>query len=95
MEYSRIMQFEWDPDKAESNTAKHGVGFVEASTVFADPLELTIQDPDHSSDEDRFLNLGISSNGRLLVVSFTERSQRIRLISARPATPRERRQYES
>ncbi len=73
----------------------HGVGFVEASTVFADPLELTIQDPDHSSDEDRFLNLGISSNGRLLVVSFTERSQRIRLISARPATPGERRQYES
>ena len=89
------MQFEWDPDKAESNAAKHDVEFVEASTVFADPLELTIQDPDHSSDEDRFLSLGISSKGRLLVVSFTERSQRIRLISARPATPRERRQYES
>ena len=89
------MQFEWDSDKAESNAAKHDVEFVEASTVFADPLELTIQDPDHSSDEDRFLSLGISSKGRLLVVSFTERSQRIRLISARPATPRERRQYES
>ena len=89
------MQFEWDPDKAESNAAKHDVEFVEASTVFADPLELTIQDPDHSSDENRFLSLGISSKGRLLVVSFTERSQRIRLISARPATPRERRQYES
>ena len=89
MEYNRVMQFEWDPDKAESNAAKHDVEFVEASTVFADPLELTIQDPDHSSDEDRFLSLGISSKGRLLVVSFTERSQRIRFISARPATPRE------
>ena len=89
------MQFEWDPDKAEGNVVKHGVDFGEASTIFADPLELTVHDPGHSTDEFRFLSLGSSSAGRLLVVSFTERESRIRIISARPATPRERRQYES
>ena len=89
------MQFEWDLDKAELNIVNHGVDFVEASTVFADPLELTISDPDHSSAEDRFLSLGISSAGRLLIVSFTEREHRFRIITARLATPRERRQYES
>lgn len=89
------MHFEWDPDKAEGNITKHGVEFAEASTIFADPLELTIHDPDHSEDEDRFLSLGVSSTGQLLVVSFTERDHRIRIISARPATPRERRHYES
>ena len=89
------MEFEWDPEKAGSNTEKHGVEFVEATTVFADPLELTVLDPDHSENESRFLSLGRSASGTLLVVSFTERGNRIRIISARPATPRERQEYES
>jgi hypothetical protein len=89
------MEFEWDPEKATSNAEKHGVEFVEATTVFGDPLELTIVDPDHSESEDRFISLGRSVTGAILVVSFTERESRIRIISARPATPRERRGYES
>lgn len=89
------MDFEWDPEKAASNADKHGVEFAEAATVFADPLELTIADPDHSEDENRFISLGRSTSGTLLVVSFTERENRIRIISARPATSRERRDYES
>jgi uncharacterized DUF497 family protein len=89
------MEFEWDPEKAASNVEKHGVEFLEATTVFADPLELTITDPDHSENEDRFISLGRSASGTVLVVSFTERENRIRVISARPATPRERREYES
>lgn len=89
------MDFEWDPDKAARNAEKHGVEFPEAATVFADPLELTIADPDHSEDESRFISLGRSTSGTLLVVSFTERENRIRIISARPATSRERRDYES
>jgi uncharacterized protein len=90
------MDFEWDPNKAASNERKHGVGFVEASTVFADPLELTISDPTHSEGEYRFLSLGRSQSGRLVVVSYTEREQnRIRLISARLATPAEASRYES
>lgn len=89
------MKFEWDPDKASSNATKHGVDFAEASTVFRDPLELTIADPGHSIDEYRFISLGRALSGRLVIVSYTERDQRIRIISAREATPRERRQYES
>ena len=89
------MEFEWDPEKAASNVEKHGVEFIEATTVFADPLELTITDPDHSENEDRFISLGRSASGTVLVVSFTERENRIRVISARPATSRERREYES
>lgn len=89
------MDFEWDPGKAKSNESKHGVAFEEAVTVFGDPLELTISDPDHSMDESRFISIGMSDTGRLLIVSYTERSQAIRLISARLATLRERRQYET
>jgi uncharacterized DUF497 family protein len=89
------MEFEWDPVKAQTNQAKHEVGFLEASTVFADPFELTIHDPDHSNDETRFLSLGNSTSGRLLVVSYNERRPAIRIISAREDTPRERRQYET
>ncbi len=88
------MEFEWDPGKAGQNLAKHGIAFAEAATVFKDPLERTIPDPDHSLDESRFLSLGLSLAGRLLVVSYPERSSRIRIISAREATPRERRTYE-
>lgn len=88
------MEFEWDSDKAHSNVEKHGIAFAEAMTVFGDPLELTIPDPDHSVGEARFLSLGRSAQGRLLVVSYTEREGRIRLISAREAEPRERKSYE-
>jgi hypothetical protein len=89
------VQFEWDPAKATENASKHGVDFVEAMTVFGDPLEVIISDPDHSVGEQRFLSMGISVAGRLLVVAYTEREGRIRLISAREATARERKSYES
>ena len=88
------LSFEWDKRKAESNLKAHGVSFREATTVFADPLAITISDPDHSSAEMRFLDIGRSCFGRLLVVSYTERANKIRLISARPAARNERRQYE-
>lgn len=88
------MEFEWDAVKAQSNVEKHGVSFLEAMTVFGDPLEVTIPDPDHSENEARFLSLGQSDRRRLLVVSYTEREGRIRLISAREAEPRERKAYE-
>lgn len=81
--------------KTSENAIKHGVEFPEAMTVFGDPLEVVIPDPDHSVDERRFLSVGLSSAGRLLVVSYTERDGRIRLISAREATARERKSYES
>jgi uncharacterized DUF497 family protein len=89
------MEFEWDPAKAAANLEKHGVGFSEATTVFGDPLEITTADPDHSEAEFRFLSIGSSSAGRLLVVSYTEREGRTRIINARHATPKERKQYES
>jgi len=86
--------FEWDPDKGAANQKKHRVSFDEATTVFADPLSVTTFDPLHSDDEDRYVIIGLSSVGRVLVVSFTDRDDRIRVISARIATRRERRQYE-
>ena len=86
--------FEWDPAKAKLNARKHGVTFDQASTVLGDPLALLMPDPDHSRGEERYLVLGTSSQHRLLVVAFVERGPRTRLILARPATPRERRQYE-
>ncbi len=89
------MEFEWDADKAAANLEKHGVTFAEAMTLFGDPLELTITDPDHSEGELRFLSIGFSESGRLLVVAYTEREGRTRIINARGATPRERKHYES
>lgn len=89
------MEFEWDPDKAAANVNKHGVEFSEAMTVFGDPLEVMIADPDHSDDERRFLSLGMSASGRVLVVTYTERGNRTRIINAREATAQERGQYES
>lgn len=86
--------FEWDRQKAESNLRDHGVRFEEAQTVFTDSLAITLADPDHSEDEERFIDIGLSSNQRVLVVSYTERGLYIRLISARRATPGERRRYE-
>ena len=89
------MEFEWDPEKAERNFRRHGVAFTEAMTIFADPLEVTIPDVAHSEGEFRFLSLGRSEAGRLLVVAYTERQDGIRIISAREATPKERRDHES
>ena len=89
------MRFEWDPEKARRNIAKHHLSFEEAATAFGDPLSLTKFDPDHSEDEDRFVLLGASHAGRLVVVSHTHRGERIRLISARLASKRERRTYSS
>lgn len=88
------MKFEWDEDKAVSNLRKHGVSFAEASTAFADDLSLTGDDPDHLRGEHRLITFGISSIGRLLVVSHVERAGHIRIISARPATRTERKFYE-
>jgi uncharacterized protein len=88
------MDFEWDDQKAARNLAKHGVSFHEAATVFGDPLAMTYYDPDHSQDEDRFLTFGHSDAGHLLVVSHTDREDRVRIISARRATRRERKAYE-
>jgi uncharacterized DUF497 family protein len=88
------MTFEWDPIKAKSNLWKHRVSFEEASTALLDPLSKTDLDPDHSIEEHRFITLGISARQRLLVVSYTESGEVIRLISARLATQREREIYE-
>ena len=89
------MEFERDQNKSESNQKKHGVSFSEATAVFGDPLEVTINDPDHSQGEYRFLSIGKSELGRLLVVSYTERQENhIRIINAREATKREQKRYE-
>ena len=86
--------FEWDAAKAAANLKKHGVSFEDATSVFGDPLALNIADPSHSEEEERFLLLGLSNKHRLLVVAYAERGDRTRLISARPATRRERHVYE-
>lgn len=86
--------FEWDPTKAASNLKKHGVSFEEASTVFDDPLSITINDDEHSVEEDRFVTMGRSDEGRLVVVCHCDRGQRIRIISSRTAERYEQRQYE-
>lgn len=88
------MNFSWDPIKAKSNLRKHGVSFVEASTALLDPFSKTDLDPDHSVEEHRFNTFGISERQRLLVVSYTESGDVIRLISARLATRSEREIYE-
>ncbi|MGX9726097.1 MAG: BrnT family toxin [Candidatus Electronema sp. VV] len=88
------MDYEWDEIKAVSNIEKHGVSFEEAKTVFNDPLYVDFYDPDHSYDENRYIIIGESCRKRLLFVSYAERSNSIRLISAREATPAERRGYE-
>lgn len=88
------MYFAWDPAKAKLNDHKHGVSFDEATTVFGDPLATTFPDPDHSVAEDRFITIGLSGARRVLVVAHTNRSEMIRIISARKATRRERKDYE-
>jgi uncharacterized DUF497 family protein len=92
--YTPCMEFEWDEEKAAANLAKHGVSFEEARTVFDDPLYVDFYDPDHSSKEHRYIIIGESRQGRLLVVSYTERGDVTRLISAREVTRSEREAYE-
>ena len=86
--------FEWDEEKARGNETKHHVSFEEGKTVFNDPFSLTIPDPDHSIGEDRWIDIGLSAAGRLLVVWYTERDGLIRIIGCRQANRRERRDYE-
>ena len=88
------MEFEWDEEKNVSNIQTHGVSFEEAATVFGDPLSDTFDDPDHSAEERRFLTLGTSSQGRLLIVAHTDRDDRVRIISAREMIGQERKGYE-
>ena len=89
-----MLLFEWDPNKAKENLKIHGVSFDEASTAFRDTLSLAIYDPLHSDEEDRFVLIGNSHKDRLLVVVHTERGDNIRVISARKASKKERKQYE-
>jgi len=89
------IEFEWDPAKAEANLRKHGISFEDAATAFFDALSLTVPDPLHSEGEARLVLLGLTRTNRLVVVAHVDRGARIRLISARPATRKERRQYET
>lgn len=89
------MQFQWDSNKDRANRRKHGVSFEEATTVFGDPLAMTISDPDHSAGEERFATLGRTVAGRLVVVIHTEQEDIVRIISAREASTHERKRYES
>ena len=85
--------YEWDEDKAKENLRKHKVDFKEAETVFDDPLSITVSDPNHSEEEERFIDIGISKKRRVLAVVYTERRKKIRIISAREATRAERKKY--
>lgn len=89
------MKFDWDPKKARSNQKNHRVSFEEAQTVFSDSFNIEFYDPDHSDEEHRFILVGHSNLGRLLFISFTERGNEVRIISAREATSREQRDYEN
>lgn len=89
------MEFEWDREKAKKNLRKHRVSFDEAMTVFYDTLSATFNDPERSTDEERFITIGYSLHGRLLVVSHAESEKTIRIISARSATAHERKKHES
>jgi uncharacterized protein len=88
------MQFDWDSEKASANLAKHGVAFDEARTVFDDPLYVDFYDPDHSDEEPRYIIIGQSESGRLLMASYTERDDTIRMISSRELTQAEQKAYE-
>ena len=86
------MKFEWDPHKADSNRLKHGVSFQEAASALGDPLSITYHDPDHSATEHRFITVGMSQSGQVLMVAYTDRGDNIRIISARRTTRQERKQ---
>ncbi|MBP9500663.1 MAG: BrnT family toxin [Candidatus Promineofilum sp.] len=87
------MEYEWDTNKAAADLHKHGVSFDKAATVLSDPLSITVPDPGHSSEEDRYITVGLSANQRLLIVAHTERDLSIRLISARELTATDRSAY--
>ena len=87
------LRFEWDENKAARNAEKHQVSFDEAATVFDDPMFITFIDEEHSFDEDRYITIGLSNRGRLLMLAHTDRDGQIRIISARKATKREGRFY--
>jgi uncharacterized DUF497 family protein len=89
-----MIDFEWDNGKAKSNIRKHRVAFSEAATIFKNKLSITIYDPDHSDNEDRYITVGTSDNGRFLMVAHTDRGDRTRIISAREMTRKEREIYE-
>lgn len=88
------MEYEWDAEKDRINRERRGISFAEASTVFLDPLASTVFDDRHSEEEFRFRTIGYTTRGRLIIVAHTDRGERVRIISARAATSRERRQYE-
>ena len=88
------MEFEWDPEKAAKNLRKHKVSFTEAATIFGDPLSVTVRDPDHSLEENRYITVGLSNRFRLVIVSHLDRGERTRIISARQLTRGEREAYE-
>jgi uncharacterized DUF497 family protein len=88
------VKFEWDDAKASANLKKHGVSFEEAKTVFSDDLFIVFLDPDHSIEENRFIIMGESDRGRLLIVAYTERLNLIRIINARKASRKEKKVYE-
>lgn len=88
------MEFAWDIKKAARNLRKHGVSFNEAASVFGDVFSIAVPDPDHSLEEERFILVGLSQVGRLLIIAYSEQSQRVRLISARELTSHERKAYE-
>ncbi len=89
-----MIEFEWDLSKAKENLQKHRVSFSEAATIFSDELSITIYDPDHSDQEDRFITIGTSGTSRFLMVAHTDRGDRTRIISAREVTRKERKAYE-
>ncbi len=89
------LKFEWDEEKAKDNLRKHKVSFDEGKLIFGDPFSTTIGDPDHSIEEDRHIDIGHSKKGRILLVAYTERGNKIRIISCRKATPAEREKYET
>ena len=94
LSWLRSMQFEWDEKKAAANLSRHRVSFDEAKIVFDDPLYVDFYDPDHSDEENRYIIIGESERSRLLIVSYTERENAVRLISAREAARGEREAYE-
>ncbi len=87
------LRFEWDPGKADRNAKKHGVSFGEAATIFDDPMFISVIDQEHSGDEERYITIGLSGSGRLLIIAHTDREGQVRIISARKATKKEEQFY--
>jgi len=92
---SNMIEFEWDPSKAKENLRKHGVSFDEGAAIFQDPLGITIYDPDHSIQENRYITIGSTLTGRVIMVGHTDRYGRTRIINAREITRKERKAYEN